>query len=822
MFLLLAVTSSWLFAAAVPAAEPGSVAESFAPAFTSKPDIRVMHVQADGRVVIAGTTGFPAGYRGLARYALDGSVDTTFRGIENSASDVTALAALPDGRFYITGTFLSVQGVPRPKLARLHPDGTLDRSFAPVSGPNGRIDAMAVQSDGSLVLLGFFAAVGANSQFGLARFQPNGAFDANFAPRVHSIGVHLLVDRQDRVYYSTTDGQVLRLAPNGKPDIGFATGSLADVDFSGMTFDAEQRLIVWGTLGKGSGFARPNVKRLLEDGRPGPRFPVNDTFLRAVADRILVQPDGRIVTVGLGLSQEVLRFFPDGVIDPSLKTGLDGGVAAMVLGVQGDLVLAGGFTSIGGTPQRYLARATLGPKPGQFLFTQGLPREVGEAAKVLTLKVERLGGSDGVATVDFTTDEAMAAKAGEDYSATSGQLVFAEGETEKTLQVPIIDDGVYERPKSFLIRLTAATGSYLTHKERTCIVTILDDDPRMPGVLTLSGRSVEVSEEAGAFTITVLRTGGSDESVEVSYRTRGGTAQGGSDFEVQSGTISLEHRVTSQTLTLPLVNDRFAEGTESFEIVFSDPVSGAKLGPISRCTVSITDSDLDSRADFRGQYGASVSSGLGYKGTVALKIGPTGVTTGSLVWMGRKIPFRRTFDRDGYIGFLLNMPGGGSADMRLFMGAAGSEDQVWGTIEVDGEVFQLDLSRDVYHARSNPFPGSGRYDLRYLPTEPETVAAGEGLAVVNITASGTARFAGVLGDGTRFSHSSRVGETGVIPFFVRLYKGKGTLTGRVVVVVSEAPAAVSGSATWVRPENVSLSAPAPGFTAQLGISGSPQ
>ncbi len=49
--------------------------------------------------------------------------------------------------------------------------------------------------------------------------------------------------------------------------------------------------------------------------------------------------------------------------------------------------------------------------------------------------------SDSAVTVDYATFD-VAATAGEDYTAASGTLTFAAGETQKTISVRIIDDTV--------------------------------------------------------------------------------------------------------------------------------------------------------------------------------------------------------------------------------------------------------------------------------------------------------------------------------------------------------------------------------------------
>jgi hypothetical protein len=66
----------------------------------------------------------------------------------------------PDGKILIGGRFGHYNGVARNCLARLHPDGSLDASFDPGTGPTGgvapRINALALGEDGTIYVGGAF------------------------------------------------------------------------------------------------------------------------------------------------------------------------------------------------------------------------------------------------------------------------------------------------------------------------------------------------------------------------------------------------------------------------------------------------------------------------------------------------------------------------------------------------------------------------------------------------------------------------------------------------------------------------------------------
>jgi len=81
-------------------------------------------------------------------------------------------------------------------------------------------------------------------------------------------------------------------------------------------------------------------------------------------------------------------------------------------------------------------------------------QSVDEAAGAATVTVRRVGGSDGRVTVTYATANGSAT-AGQDYTAAGGTLTFNDGETAKTVIIPITNDSTQEGEESFTLTLTA-------------------------------------------------------------------------------------------------------------------------------------------------------------------------------------------------------------------------------------------------------------------------------------------------------------------------------------------------------------------------------
>ena len=93
----------------------------------------------------------------------------------------------------------------------------------------------------------------------------------------------------------------------------------------------------------------------------------------------------------------------------------------------------------------------------------------------------------GAVTVDYATLDGTA-EAGSDYTATSGTLTFASGETEKTVSVPVLDDTHDEGSETLTLTLSNPSGAYIEDGEATG--TIYNSDPMPRAWLARFGRTV--------------------------------------------------------------------------------------------------------------------------------------------------------------------------------------------------------------------------------------------------------------------------------------------------------------------------------------------
>lgn len=112
--------------------------------------------------------------------------------------------------------------------------------------------------------------------------------------------------------------------------------------------------------------------------------------------------------------------------------------------------------------------------PGTLQFTTGTA-SVAEAGGSLTVSVTRINGSDGAASVNYST-AGITATPGADFIAQAGTLSWAAGDSAaRNIVIPIVNDALIEGDETFSISLSGAVGATLG-ATTTLTVTIVDDD----------------------------------------------------------------------------------------------------------------------------------------------------------------------------------------------------------------------------------------------------------------------------------------------------------------------------------------------------------
>jgi uncharacterized delta-60 repeat protein len=215
-----------------------------------------------------------AGYAS-AQPALPGSLDASFVPALNSNAVVYAIALQTNGQIIIGGTFTSIGGIGITNLARLNTDGTLDATFNPGRAVDkGYVSALAVQPDGKVLAGGQFSSSDFSTPANLARLNTNGTVDTGFYSG-------LFVDAAVNAVVIQTNGGILiggafqmvggyvrrslaRLFPNGSLDTTFdaCVAASAGAGATGLALQTDGNILASGNFGFSTGAYRFGIARL--------------------------------------------------------------------------------------------------------------------------------------------------------------------------------------------------------------------------------------------------------------------------------------------------------------------------------------------------------------------------------------------------------------------------------------------------------------------------------------------------------------------------------------------------------------------------------
>ena len=194
--------------------------------------------------------------------------------------------------------------------------------------------------------------------------------------------------------------------------------------------------------------------------------------------------------------------------------------------------------------------------------------------------------------VDITTIKGL------DYTNPPNRLErIAQGSANGSFSITIKDDVINEGNETFTLMLSNITGASAFHGvglEYSQIVTIVDNE--LPTLsVTNSDLNVEENVENQEIVVDVKLTGATHQDVRFDYTLEDGTAKEGSDFTQPVDRLkTIQMNETTETISIPIINDSNVEGNESFRIIFNIR-SGAVFDDGSTTnteTVTIFDDEL--------------------------------------------------------------------------------------------------------------------------------------------------------------------------------------------------------------------------------------
>ncbi|WP_169336194.1 MBG domain-containing protein [Pontibacter roseus] len=287
----------------------GSLDTSFDPGAGFNQEVRAVAIQPDGKVVVGGWfTSFNGTPRNrIARLNADGSLDASFDTGTGFNNLVLSAAVQSDGKVVVGGDFTVFNGAPRNRIARLNADGSLDTSFDPGTGFNFYIWSVTVQSDGKVVVGGQFTSFNGAPRNGIARLSADGSLDTAFdtGTGFNNLVLSAAVQSDGKVvvggFFSSFNdmprNRIARLNADGSLDTSFNPGTGFDNQVYSVVVQSDGKVVVGGQFTSFNGAPRSRIARLSADGSLDTAFNPGTGFYDVVYS-VAVQSDGKVVVGG--------------------------------------------------------------------------------------------------------------------------------------------------------------------------------------------------------------------------------------------------------------------------------------------------------------------------------------------------------------------------------------------------------------------------------------------------------------------------------------------------------------------------------------------
>lgn len=556
------------------------------------------------------------------------ALDATFAAAGLDDLMVVDLEVQPDGTMVGVGRRTSERDA-MPVAFRLERDGSLDADFGldgVVELTNTRdVHSVAVDPGGTIVIAATLFGETPRAILMVLRLLPTGELDDSFGTAgVFSIsagveefyvpsrilsaenGGYRIAVNQETLDFAGC--RVLALTASGtfdwfaNVDAGSACNSMAELP--------DGRLLI-----AGSSIAGPLVVRLLANGDADPTFAAElpaDSALDEATDIAVDANTGSIVVVlddVSSSSQEpglvVSRMQADGAIDQLFGDG--GSTWVDLPEVDGNATFAnpGDVTVLdnsdvlvsGGAGTAFVARLVGGSgndSPG-VLGVGTIRVETTEEAQEAVVTVRRMGGRTGSVSAAYETHATPGdfdyAIEGQDFTAVSGRLDWADGDAEdKQIVVPIApDDGSPEETEQFAVKLSDVQGGAGTGTRETTV--FIESDAPPAGMFAIYQSEIYVGEK-GYAQVTIHRNYHYAGAVSVTVTPSSGTAILGEDFKGEPVTLTwADGSYHSEFVSIRISKDTSDEPQEQFTLRLSDATGGAVIGPRSTVTIFIADND---------------------------------------------------------------------------------------------------------------------------------------------------------------------------------------------------------------------------------------
>jgi uncharacterized delta-60 repeat protein len=369
----------------------GSLDESFVQSGTGlNGSVSSLALDSSGKILVVGQFYYydSIAVNFIARLNSDGSIDSSFAqsssGIAGAYPNV--IVRQPNGKILVGGQFDTYNGTLANCLVRLNSDGSIDSGFQTGTGfyRDGftrHVDAIAVTSDGKVLVGGEFTSYNSTLAKSIIRLNSDGSIDSTFQSgngfgantNVLSINIDnsgsIFVGGMFASYNDVTTGRFVKLSSNGLLDRSFlAMTSILNPTVKTASLDSNGKTLVGGKFSVFNNSERNSIALLNFDGSVDNSFAPTFKTLNGKVNAFTLNSNGKIIFGGdfTSYKEQAINHLGvlnvDGSLDSSFTTtgsGFNSSIYAVNVDSIGKYIVAGNFTSFNGGLANRIARLNL-------------------------------------------------------------------------------------------------------------------------------------------------------------------------------------------------------------------------------------------------------------------------------------------------------------------------------------------------------------------------------------------------------------------------------------------------------------------------------
>jgi uncharacterized delta-60 repeat protein len=316
--------------------------------------VNTISIQSDGKILVGGqfTTYNGVSLNRIIRLNSDGSQDTSFVIGTGFSNTVNTISIQSDGKILVGGSFTSYNGVSSNRIIRLNSDGSQDSSFVIGTGFNNTVNTITIQSDGKILVGGWFASYNGVTSNRIIRLNTDGSQDSSFVigtgfnNPVNTISIQsdgkILVGGQFTSYNGVSLNRIIRLNTDGSQDSSFVIGTGFNNIVNTITIQSDGKILVGGSFNSYNGVVSTRIIRLNSDGSNNVSINSNTVANNLEVKSIVIQSDGKILLCG---DKYVGRLNTDGTQDISFNYyfSFNGFVNSIAIQSDGKILAGGSF-----------------------------------------------------------------------------------------------------------------------------------------------------------------------------------------------------------------------------------------------------------------------------------------------------------------------------------------------------------------------------------------------------------------------------------------------------------------------------------------------